>query len=248
LHSQRLQRSARMTAATQPQRLPPPLHPQSRRRRRTRPTGSPIGKKIHFIKHLEGRYVTKANAAAFEQMGDFFAALQEYPNLIRKLIIEMRRQKCARANRGQFDRVREYIESRLYGGRDDGFQQIKDEVAKHAAMPDTEQEAMLVRACEDEYGEDWCATFVPAFLKSRARAAGMLEAREGFDCPGCLGVIIKGRKGRIVRMRELECRDKMCDSCWSKLKPDETTGVTHCPLCRKRSPTAHAFTVPGVIG
>ena len=107
--------------------------------------GQSSRKKIHFIKHLEGRYVTKANAAAFEQMGDFFAALQEYPNLIRKLIIEMRRQKCARANRGQFGRVREYIESRLYGGRDDGFQQIKDEVAKHAAMPDTEQEAMCAR-------------------------------------------------------------------------------------------------------
>ena len=59
--------------------------------------------------------MTKANAAAIEQMGDFFAALQECPNLIRKLIIEMRRQKCARAaNRGQFDRVREYTESRLY--------------------------------------------------------------------------------------------------------------------------------------
>jgi len=213
-----------------------------------RTDGQSNRKKIRFIKHLEGRYVTKANAAAFEHMTDFFAALQEYPNLIRKLIIEMRRQTCAHANRGQFDRVREYMESRLDGGRDDGFQQIKDEVAKHAAMPDTEQEAMLVRACEDEFGEDWCANFVPAFLKSRARAAGMLKAREGFDCPVCLGVITKGRKGRIVRMRELGCHDKMCHSCWSKMKPDETTGVKHCPLCRKPSPTAHPFTVPGVIG
>ena len=33
------------------------------------------------------------------------------------------------------------------------------------------------RACEDEFGEDWCANFVPAFLKSRARAAGKLKAR-----------------------------------------------------------------------
>ena len=43
------------------------------------------------------------------------------------------------------------------------------------------------------------------------------------------------------------CPRRMCESCWSKLEPDETTGVTHCPLCRKPSPTAHPFAVPGVI-
>ena len=44
-HSPRLQRSLRKTAATQPQRLPPPLHPQSRRWTRTRPTCGPTRKK-----------------------------------------------------------------------------------------------------------------------------------------------------------------------------------------------------------
>ena len=102
----------------------------------------PNQKKIRFIKHLEGRYMTKANAAAFEQMGKFFAKLRKYPKLIPKIIIELRRLKCRGASRAQFDRVREYVEPRLYGGLNDGFQQIKDEVAKHAALPDTEQEAM----------------------------------------------------------------------------------------------------------
>ena len=102
----------------------------------------PNQKKIRFIKHLEGRYMTKANAAAFKQMGKFFAALQKYPKLIPKIIIELRRLKCRGASRAQFDRVREYVEPRLYGGLSDGFQQIKDEVSKHAALPDTEQEAM----------------------------------------------------------------------------------------------------------
>ena len=107
----------------------------------------PNRKKIRFIKHLEGRYMTKANAAAFEQMGEFFAALRKHPKLIPKIIIELRRLKCRGASRAQFDRVREYVEPRLYGGLNDGFQQIKDEVAKHAAMQDTEQEAMCARPC-----------------------------------------------------------------------------------------------------
>ena len=77
----------------------------------------------------------------------------------------------------------------------------------------------MVRACEDEFGEDWCANFVPAFLKSRARAAGKLKAREGCDCPVCLGVITKGRKGMIVRMRELECRDKCAAHAASLTQP-----------------------------
>ena len=77
----------------------------------------------------------------------------------------------------------------------------------------------MIRACEDKFGEDWCANFVPAFLKSRARRAGILEAREGFDCPGCLGVVTKGRQGMIVRMRELECRDKCAAHAASRTQP-----------------------------
>jgi hypothetical protein len=80
----------------------------------------------------------------------------------------------------------------------------------------------LIRACEDEFGEDWCANFVPAFLKSRARAAGKLEAREGCDCPVCLGVITRGRKGKIVRMRELECHDKCASHAASLTQPPHT--------------------------
>ena len=60
------------------------------------------------------------------------------------------------------------------------------------------------------------------------KATHLLETRyphptyskvEGFDCPGCLGVITKGSKGRIVRMRELECHDKCASHAASLTQP-----------------------------
>ena len=69
--------------------------------------------------------------------------------MIRQIEVHFRRFKCKRANRGQFDRVRQYIVSRLTDGLSDHFKRLRLEVAKNGAKSDEEQQAMYApRAAE----------------------------------------------------------------------------------------------------
>ena len=64
------------------------------------------------------------------------------------------------------------------------------------------------KAAAEKYGPEWCAIFVPAFIKQKARSLNLLGKREGVDCPICLGVLAMGAKGDRVKMRRLQCGDK----------------------------------------